>query len=97
MTTLTTTSTESWVVRKRQRSSCVFLCGIDFDGALEDDAKNTAALLDDDVNDDSAQAYSTNALKEWEERKIIIIERDFEHEKEKRNKMRPSPLFLLIP
>ena len=34
-----------------------FFCGgIDFDGALEDDAKkNTAALLDDDVNDDSAR------------------------------------------
>ena len=32
-----------------------FFCGgIDFDGAEDDDAKNTAAL-DDDVNDDSAR------------------------------------------
>ena len=51
-----------------------FFCGgIDFDGALEDDAKkNTAALLDDDVNDDSARmTYSYSCVKKnaEEERK----------------------------
>ena len=50
-----------------------FFCGgIDFDGALEDDAKNnTAALLDDDVNDDSARmTYSYSCVKKnAEERK----------------------------